>query len=179
MGDLDWKEVKQFVSAGQAFVPVNLENRGDSVKLFFRDGETRQLDMQSSLFLKRLLTFFGTSAAINRHRYGELVGKKQLVPIVLSYGFTIIPFNVREPIGRQSRTGWFVSREIERFQKQSPHVTVVHLSRHRISVFHSHKFCLDQLKNAKWIEMCYGEIHEPHRRQWIGGSAALCEMAPM
>jgi hypothetical protein len=102
MGDLDWKEVKQFVSAGQAFVPVNLANRGDSVELFFRDGETKQLDMQSSLFLKRLLTFFGTSAAINRHWYGELVGKKQLVPIVLSYGFTIIPFNVREPIGRQS-----------------------------------------------------------------------------
>jgi len=86
---MDWKEVKHFVSLGQAFVPINLENRGDSVKLFFRDGTTACLDMQANLFLKRLLTFFGTSAAINRHRYGELVGKKQLVPIALSYGFTL------------------------------------------------------------------------------------------
>jgi hypothetical protein len=176
---MDWKEVKHFVSLGQAFVPINLENRGDSVKLFFKDGTTVCLDMQANLFLKRLLTFFGTSAAINRHRYGELVGKKQLVPIALSYGFTLIPFNVREPIGRQSRIGWFVSREIERFQKKSPHVTIVQLSSHNIPVFHSQKFCLDQLKNAKWIEMCYGEIHEPHRRQWIIGSAALCEISPM
>lgn len=41
---MDWKEVKRFVSVGQAFVPVNLENRGDSVELFFRDGDTKQLD---------------------------------------------------------------------------------------------------------------------------------------
>lgn len=176
MGEMDWKEVKHFAALGQAFVPVNLENRGDSVKLFFRDGTTRCLDMRSDLFLKQLLTFFGTSAAINRHRYGELVGKKQLVPIVLSYGFTLIPFNVREPIGRQSRIGWFVSREIERFRKKSSHITIVELSSHDIPVFHSQKFCLDQLKNAKWIEMCYGEIHEPHRRRWIISGAAPCEI---
>ncbi|QIZ69127.1 competence protein ComK [Geobacillus subterraneus] len=176
---MDWKEVKKFTSTGQAFVPVNVEGRGDSVELFFKNGETQQLDMQCSLFLKQLLTFFGTSVSINRHRYGELVGKKQLVPIVLSYGFTIIPFNVRQPIGRQSRVGWFVSREIERFQQRSHQFTLVHLSSgHQVPVLHSRKFCLDQLKNAKWIEMCYGEIHEPHRRQWMSGSVA-CETAIM
>lgn len=169
--------MKQFATAGQAFLPVNVQNRGDSVKLLFKNGETKLLDMQSSLFLKRLLTFFGTSVSINRHRYGELMGKKQLVPIVLSYGFTIIPFNVREAIGRQSRVGWFVSREIEQFQQQSPRLTTVHLFHgHQVSVFHSRKFCLEQLKNARWIEMCYEEIHEPHRRQWINGDA-VCETA--
>lgn len=179
MKKLDWKEVKRFAYAGQAFIPANVENRGDSVKLFLRSGETKLLDVQSSLFLKRLLTFFGTSISINRHRYGELVGKKQLVPIVLSYGFTIIPFNVREPIGRQSRVGWFVSREIEQFRQRSPQCTTVHLlSGHQIPVFHSRKFCIDQLKNAKWIEMCYGEIHEPHRRKWINGGVS-CETAIM
>ncbi|KAA5661977.1 hypothetical protein F3G62_32020, partial [Pseudomonas aeruginosa] len=58
---MDWKEVKQFATAGQAFLPVNVQNRGDSVKLLFKNGETKLLDVQSGLFLKRLLTFFGTS----------------------------------------------------------------------------------------------------------------------
>ncbi|ARP44606.1 hypothetical protein GTHT12_03739 (plasmid) [Geobacillus thermodenitrificans] len=89
---MDWKEVKLFTSAGQAFVPVNVEGRGDSVKLLFRNGETKQLDMQCSSFLKQLLMFFGTSVSINRHRYGELVGKKQLVPMCCRMALRLFRF---------------------------------------------------------------------------------------
>ncbi|MEK4128043.1 hypothetical protein NSS60_14715 [Anoxybacillus sp. FSL W8-0382] len=77
---MDWEEVKRFAYAGQAFIPVNVENKGDSVKLFFRSGETKLLDVQSSLFLKRLLTFFGTSISINRIGMGSWWGKSSSFP---------------------------------------------------------------------------------------------------
>ena len=47
---MDWKKVERFLSAGQAFVPVNAENKGDSVQLYFKDGSIELLDMQSDTF---------------------------------------------------------------------------------------------------------------------------------
>lgn len=164
---MDLEKVEQFLSAGQAFLPTNVENKGDSVKLFYKDGSIELLDMQCESFLAKLLAYFGISVSANRNRYGKLVGKKQLVPIVLSYGITLIPFNVRDPIGRQSRIGWFVTKDISRFKKETQHKTLILFAKHEISVMHSEKFCLEQLKNAKCIELCYGQIHEPHRKNWL------------
>src|SRR3954471_7128525 len=161
MSVMDWKKVEMFLASGQAFVPVNAENKGDSVQLYLKDGSTELLDMQCEAFLSKLLSYFGTSVSVNRNRYGKLIGKKQLVPIVLSYGITLIPYNVREPIGRQTRIGWFIAKEIAHFCKESQHTTLVQLDQHEISVMHSEKFCFEQLKNARCIELCYGEIHEP------------------
>jgi hypothetical protein len=164
---MDWKKVEMFLASGQAFVPVNAENKGDSVEVYFKDGSTELLDMQCEAFLSKLLSYFGTSVSVNRNRYGKLIGKKQLVPIVLSYGITLIPYNVREPIGKQTRFGWFIAKEISHFCKKSQHTTLVQLDQHEISVMHSEKFCFEQLKNARCIELCYGEIHEPHRKNWL------------
>ena len=164
---MDWRKVESFLATGQAFVPVNVKDQGDSVQLYLKDGSSELLDMQCGTFLNKLLTKFGTSMSANRNRYGTLVGKKQLVPIILSYGITLIPFNVREPIGKQTRNGWFITREISSFRKQSPYHTIVQLDQHEINVMHSEKFCFEQLKNARCIELCYGEIHEPHRKNWM------------
>ncbi len=164
---LDWKKIERFISLGQAFIPVNAKNKGDSVQLFYNDGSIDLLDMPCESFLAKLLYYFGTSISANRNRYGKLVGKKQLVPIVLSYGITLVPYNVRESIGRQTKIGWFIAKEISCFCKKSSHETLVHLSKHEINVMHSEKFCFDQLKNARCIELCYGEIHEPHRKKWL------------
>jgi hypothetical protein len=91
--------------------------------LYYQDGTTEFLDIQCNLFLSKVLYYFGTSVSTNRKRYGKLVGKKQLVPVALSYGVTLIPFIVREPIGKQTRVGWFIAKEIKDFQKKSPHHT--------------------------------------------------------
>ncbi|USK87529.1 hypothetical protein [Peribacillus asahii] len=164
---MDWKKVEMFLSSGQAFIPVYAENKGDSVLMYLKDGSTEMLDIQCESFLAKLLYYFGTSVSANRNRYGKLVGKRNLVPIVLSYGMTLVPYTVREPIGRQTRTGWFLAKEISHFHKKSQHHTVVQLSQHEVSVMHSEKFCFEQLKNARCIELCYGEIHEPYRKNSI------------
>jgi len=164
---LNWKLVERFLSSGQAFVPINVDNKGDSVQLFFRDGSVETFDMQSESFLSKLLSYFGTSVSANRSRYGKLVGKKQLVPIVLSYGIILIPYNVRNPVGRQTRVGWFIAKEIKHCCKESQYKTLIQLSNHEISVLHSEKFCLEQLRNARCIELCYGQIHEPYRKNWL------------
>lgn len=157
-----------FLSSGQAFIPINANGKGDSVQLYLKDGSVEVLDMQCDSFLNKLLYYFGTSVSANRNRYGGLVGKRQLVPIVLTYGVTLIPYMVREPIGRQSRLGWFIAREIDYFIKKSKNKTLIQLSQeHEITVLHSEKFCFEQLKNARCIELCFGEIHEPHRKNWF------------
>ncbi|WP_338754946.1 hypothetical protein [Bacillus sp. FJAT-52991] len=164
---MEWKHVKQFIATGQAFIPVNTEGSGrDCVQLFFKDGTTEIIDISCHSFLKKLLIFFGTSVAANRDRYGPLICKKQLVPIALSYGFTLIPYIVRDSIGRQSRYGWVIAKEITSLQTQSSCKTAIELANHEISVHHSQKFCLDQIKNAKLIDLYYSEIHEPHRKHW-------------
>jgi hypothetical protein len=164
---MDWKRITKFLSSGQAFIPIYAANKGDSVQLLFKDGTIEILDMSCQSFLEKLLYYFGTSISANRNRYGKLVGRKQLVPIILSYGITLVPLNVRDQIGYQTRIGWFLAKEIVGFCKASQNNTFVQFTQHEINVMHSEKFCFEQLKNARCIELCYGEIHEPHRKNWL------------
>lgn len=164
---MNWERVEDFLCSGQAFIPVNAKDKGDSTQILMRDGTIEHVDLQSAALLSQLLSYFATSIVANRNRYGQLVGKKQLVPIVLSYGITLIPYNVREPVGHQSRIGWFLAKDILTFCKQSSNETLIYLAKHRVSVMHSEKFCFEQVKNARCIEMCYGEIHEPYRKNWL------------
>lgn len=175
---MNWNNVKQFIADGQAFIPMDVKDRGECVLIYFKDGSTEIVDRGSATFLKKILTFFGASVTVNRERYGALVSKKQLVPIALSYGYTLIPFMARESIvGRQSRIGWVVAKEITNIKERTPDKTIIELTNHEILAYHSRKFCLDQLKNAKWIESFYGEIHEPHRKQWPVSGVSLYEIA--
>jgi len=161
------KKIEEFLKSGEAFIPVYENSVGTSVKLFFKDGSTEILNISCNSFLGKLLNYFGTSIATNRRRYGNLIGRKQQVPIALSYGVILVPFSAREPIGRQARTGWVLAKEIHSFIKKSPSKTIIQLSAHQVPVFHSERFCFEQLKNARCIELCFGEIHEPHRKSWI------------
>ncbi|MED4533403.1 hypothetical protein ABET51_15905 [Metabacillus fastidiosus] len=164
---MNFEHVEMFLELGQAFIPVNVKNKGDSVKILLRDGSEKVLDMQCELFFSRLLSHFGASVSANRSRYGGLVGKKQLVPIALSYGITLVPYIVREPVGKQTRIGWLLAKEISRFRRKSDKKTAVLMGKNEITVLHSERFCLEQLKNACCIELSYGQIHEPHRKNWI------------
>lgn len=164
---VDWSVIETFLTSGQAFIPVNQKNKGDAIEIYMKDGSVQIIDIQCESFLKKLLYYFGTSVSANKRRYGKLVGKTKLVPIVLSYGITLVPYIVREPVGRQSRVGWFIAKQILSFTKESPHKTVMQLANHKIHILHSEKFCFEQLKNARCIELCFGEIHEPHRKSWL------------
>ncbi|OKL35304.1 hypothetical protein [Domibacillus mangrovi] len=156
--------IERFIREGQAFIPQNMKDQGDAVQVYLKDGQTEVLDLRSDLFLKKIVDFFGTSIAVNRSRYGDLIGKKNFVPVALSYGLVLIPYNTREAIGKQSRVGWIFSRDIISMKQKSSNQTSIQLTDHHLPVLHSQRFCLDQLKNAKCIELYYREIHEPHRK---------------
>ncbi|WP_077210421.1 competence protein ComK [Bacillus dakarensis] len=164
---MEWKQIETFLSSGQAFVPVYQENVGDSVQVLFKDGSSELLEMRCESFLNKLLYYFGTSLAANRDRFGKLVGKKQLVPVVLSYGTILIPFHVRKPIGHQTPVGWVIAKEVQGFDPETKNETTVYLSKHEMKALHTEKFCKEQLKNARYLELCYGEIHEPYRKSWV------------
>ncbi|WP_096203188.1 competence protein ComK [Bacillus sp. FJAT-45350] len=163
---MEWPHVEEFLSYGQAFYPVNSEGSGDVLMILLDNGDRKIVNMSCDTFLKQLLMYYGTSMSASRQRYGYFLGKKQMVPVPLSHGKTLIPFHTREPIGRQSKTGWVIAKEIDAFRKKTLHETEVQLGAHSISVKHSSKFCFEQLKNARWIELCFQELHGHSTQGW-------------
>ncbi len=156
---MNWLAVEQFVARGQAFMPVNAEGKGDIVKLLFPGGQTYLLDVQARTFLKQILRFFGGDLLSLRKRYGQVIGKKQLIPLPLSRQWTLVPFNMRIPIGRQDRTGWVVAQYVHQIEELSPTVTDIHLEQMKIRVYHSRTFCLQQMRSARLVQAEFEEIH--------------------
>lgn len=151
--------VYKFIIEGQAFIPVNAVGKGDVVQIIYVDGSTQLVDLQVQTFLKHVLDYFGAELKPLRRRYGGAIGKKQLVPLPLSRNWTLIPFNTREAIGRQARTGWFVFSMIERLQEIAPQETKLFLHDYSITILHSARFTRKQILNARLVEAEYDRIH--------------------
>lgn len=156
---MDWLTIEHFVSKGQAFLPVNAVGKGDIVQLIYQDGSTQLIDVQAQTFLKHVLSFFGTDLLSLRRRYGRVIGKKQLVPLPLSKQWTLVPFNTREAIGRQTRTGWIVFSKIQHLLEKNPHQTTIQLHEYSVMIYHSERFTFEQLRNAKLVEVEFEQIH--------------------
>lgn len=165
-----WLPVEEFIRRGQAFVPVNAEGKGDVVKLIYVDASTELVDVHVETFLKHVLAFFGTDLLSLRRRYGPTIGKKQLIPLPLSNQYTLVPFNTRQPIGRQTCTGWVHFSKIAALQEVTPYMTNLQLQRYTLPVFHSPSFTHSQIRHARLIELEYLEVH----RQLLSGQAQEC-----
>lgn len=154
-----WEWVEPFIQRGQAIIPVNKEGVGDIVRIVDLSGEEHDLAMQAQTFLKHVLAFFGADLTTLRRRYGQVVGKQKMVPLPLSRSFVLVPFNMRKPIGRQSRTGWVVSRRVKGVREVGDTLSELMLSRYTLRVYHSRAFCLQQLRNARLVQLEYAELH--------------------
>ncbi|PSL41278.1 hypothetical protein B0H94_12024 [Salsuginibacillus halophilus] len=152
--------VQVFVSRGEAFIPVYEPGAGDAVRILLCDGGSEDFPMSSDAFLKALFDHYGLSVPASKRRYGYfLQGKRQLVPMPVSDGITLIPYHTREAIGKQTRTGWVRAAAITSLQQDREQETVIATSAHSFAAFHSKRFCFEQLKNARWLEHCYKEVH--------------------
>lgn len=163
-----WERVENFIQQGQAIVPVNKEGVGDVVRLVDVDGAELDLDVQAQTFLKHVLAYFGADLVTLRRRYGQVVGKQKMVPLPLSRSFVLVPFNMRKPIGRQSRTGWVVFRRVKGVQEVGEARSELVLARYRLVVYHSQAFCLQQLRNARLVQLEYGALHDRLAESLVG-----------
>lgn len=156
---MDWVVVERFILRGQAFLPINKEGKGDIVKLIFDEGNTLLVDVQGRTFFNQVLAYFGADAQSIRGRYGPVIGKKQMVPFPLSTQWVLIPFYTRVPIGRQSRTGWIVGQRISEIKEVSRGKSSIALNRAEVLVYHSKRFCQQQLRHARLVLLEYEQVH--------------------
>lgn len=62
---MDYNRLRLFLSLGQAFLPINVKNKGDCVQIFLKDGSSDILDVRCEVFFSTLLSYFGTNISIN------------------------------------------------------------------------------------------------------------------
>mgnify|MGYP001292061759 CR=1 FL=1 len=153
-----WAE--RFVLNGAAFLPENIPDVGDGLRLLLEDGGMAVLAVSANRFLRAVAFYYGADVAALRRRYGAAIGRKQLVPLPLAADWVIVPFKVRNPIGRQVVHGWFVAQHIRRLTPAAPQRTRLELSgSHAVTVHHSWQFCQAQMRHVRLVRDFYAEIH--------------------
>ncbi|MDQ0338520.1 hypothetical protein J2S00_001306 [Caldalkalibacillus uzonensis] len=157
---MKWQTLEFFVARGQAILPVNVPGEGDIVMLVDHQGEEYYVGVHAQTFLKQLLTYFGTDLHTLRRRYGQVIGKKKMIPLPLSSGWVLAPFNTRRPIGRQSRTGWILTEAVQEVQEHAPTLSELKLHHYTVMVYHSKLFCQQQLRSARLVQLEFDQLHQ-------------------
>ncbi len=154
------RAVEQFVLQGVAFLPENQPGIGDQLRLLQENGLSMILPVQVKRFLNGIAYYYGTDLTAMRQRYGQAIARKQLIPLPFTGDWVLVPFKVRNPIGRQVVHGWFVAHQIHQLEPLAPQRTRLLLAGgHEVSVYHSLNFCQLQLRHVRLVRHFYEEIH--------------------
>ncbi|GGK28911.1 hypothetical protein GCM10010965_22180 [Caldalkalibacillus thermarum] len=157
---MKWQNIEFFVSKGQAILPVNVPETGDIAMLVDQKGQEHFVQVQAQTFLKQVLAYFGTDLPTLRRRYGQVIGKKKMIPLPLSSRWVLAPFNTRQPIGRQSRTGWILAEAVRGIREHSPALSELELNHYSVKVYHSKLFCQQQLRSARLVQLEFDQLHQ-------------------
>lgn len=151
-------EVADFFQLGVAFIPSNEPNVGDVLLVFGKNGEKQVLHRTARSYLQQLAKFFGVDLSSLRTRYGVAIGKKQLIPLPFALKWTLIPIQVRKPIGKQQAHGWIVKQAIEQIY---PGEQIILKGGHRIPLLNSYEEMRRILREAQLVELHYQLLHQP------------------
>lgn len=146
-----------FLQQGVAFLPSNEAGYGDVLLVLGKNGERETLHLSARSYLQQLVRLFGIDLTSIRERYGKSIGKKQMVPLPLALHWTMIPLQVRVPIGKQQAHGWVVRQAIERIHNGAE---IQLTGGHTISVYHTATDLRRVLREALIVEMHYQLLHQ-------------------
>lgn len=97
-----------------AFLPQYRKDLGQGVEIFRRSGEKVWVPLSLRSFMKQITAAFAISIPEARHFYGQILGQKNLVPIVLSPFLLYVPIKIRKPmICGDPAYGYFRLRSVE------------------------------------------------------------------
>lgn len=152
--------VERFLIDGSAFVPHNHEGVGDQLIVMLANGEKVQVRMKAQTFLEQVVRFFGSDLVALRKLYGQVIGRRYQVPLPLTAQFTLVPYKVRKPIGRQGAHGWFVAEQIRGLKRKSRVSTTIYLiGKYEITVLQSLESCEQQLRHVLLVQHHYAKLH--------------------
>lgn len=150
--------VMDFFHQGVAFLPSNEPDRGDVLLVYGKNGECEVVSITARSYLQQLARLFGVDLTTLRERYGKVIGKKQMIPLPLALNWTLIPIQVRIPIGKQQAHGWIVKQAIERIDEGNSFELK---GGHRVPLLHSYQDMRRILREAQLVELQYQILHQP------------------
>jgi hypothetical protein len=156
-----------FFQRGVAFFPSNEPGIGDVLAVYGMDGERDIMHISPRSYLQQLSRFFGVDLTGMRARYGQTIAKRQMIPLPFAYNWTLVPFTVRIPIGKQQSYGWVVKQAIERVDygegEKSAHEDGLWLhlrGNHRIKILHTEVDFRRIMREAQLVELHYQLLHQ-------------------
>ncbi|MBE3554817.1 MAG: hypothetical protein IMW85_07490 [Thermicanus sp.] len=135
------------------------------LRIFGKNGEVHLERISGRTYLNRLARHFGVDISSLRHQYGQILSKKQMIPLTLAPQWTLMPVTVRIPVGHQSSYGWIVARSIEEVKGEGKELTLLLKGKHQIRVLHSENELHRLLRNVQLVELHYQITHQPP--EWV------------
>ncbi len=152
--------IEKFVEQGSGFYPRNKEGRGEVLEILWQDGTISSTKIHASSYLKQIVQLFGGDLVNLRKLYGEVIGRKQMVPLPLTYNWVLVPFKMQNPIGRQESIGWFVAQDIVSFRTVGKLLTEIELKRgFHLTCYHSYQFCAQQMRSVTLVLVKFQQLH--------------------
>lgn len=146
-----------FFHQGVAFLPSNEPDVGDVLLVLGKNGEREVVRISARSYLQQLARLFGVNLTYLRERYGKVIGKKQMIPLPLAPNWTLIPIQVRIPIGKQQAHGWVVKQAMERIDEGK---SMLLMGDHQVPLLHSHQDMRRILREAQLVELQFLLLHQ-------------------
>lgn len=160
--------VERFLLSGSAFVPYNRDGVGDQLVVLMANGEKESISMRAQTFLQHLVRSYGSDLTALREIYGRAIGRKYFIPLPLAPQFTLVPFKVRKPIGRQGTQGWIVSERIQGLRRQTDNSSKLFLAgQHKVNVRQSLDSCQQQLRHVLLVQHHYHQLQQRVRESYF------------
>ena len=80
-----------------AIRPEYVDGTGDCTEIIYESGETYITERTINSFMNTMAYYFNTDLRANRYNYGNKLGIKNNVPIVLSDKYILVPYKARKP----------------------------------------------------------------------------------
>ncbi|HHX74741.1 MAG TPA: hypothetical protein GX699_07545 [Firmicutes bacterium] len=136
-----------------AFLPEYQSGAGQSVYVFFRDGTTGWLQVGMRSFLRQIARAFTVNLQEARKQYGPLIGKSNLVPLVLSPFLLYVPLKTRKPlIPGDPAYGYFRLRSVIEVAAHPAPCTLTLEGGNKLTIIQSYRTVCSHLRAARKLE---------------------------
>ena len=136
-----------------AFIPQYQEGTGQGVNVFFRDGSAvwHQLGLRS--FINKLAKVFTLNLQESRRRFGPIIGRQNLIPLVLSPFLLYVPLKTRKPmIAGDPTYGYFRLRSLLEVAADPKPCTLLLEGGSKLTITQSYRAVCSHLRAARKLE---------------------------
>lgn len=136
-----------------AFIPDYQSGAGHGIKIFYRDGSTGWIHCSFRSYIKKLAKTFTVNLQEARRRYGAVIGRKNLIPLVLSPFLLFVPLKARKPlVPGDPAYGYFRLRSVQEVVSTPQSCLLLLEGGHTLPIIQSYRATCSHLRKARKLE---------------------------